>query len=193
MFEKSLLLKIHEAQWPLLGRRTESVEELEEKKQQTGGFVIRRAEDKDIPELMRILVEVNMVHHKIRPDLFKGPATKYSEQELKTLIRKEEDPIFVCPLGDGKLAGYIFCQTIMTEESDLRTGIRTLYIDDLCVDEACRGHHVAERLYHHAIDYAKATGCYNVTLHVWGGNEGAEEFYRKMGLKPQYTCLETIL
>ncbi len=154
---------------------------------------IRRAEDQDIPELMRILVEVNMVHHKIRPDLFKGPATKYSEEELKNLIRREKDPIFVYPAGDGKLAGYIFCQATEVEESNLRTGIRTLYIDDLCVDETCRGHHVAEKLYRHTLDYAKKQGFYNVTLHVWAGNEGAGKFYDKMGMKPQYTCLETIL
>ena len=154
---------------------------------------IRRAEDRDIPELMRILVEVNMVHHKIRPDLFKGPATKYTEQELHALICREEAPIFVYTAEDGKLAGYIFCQATEVEESNLRTGIRTLYIDDLCVDEACRGHHVAEKLYHHTLDYAKKHGFYNVTLHVWGGNEGAEKFYYKMGMKPQYTCLETIL
>jgi len=154
---------------------------------------IRRAEDRDIPELMRILVEVNMVHHKIRPDLFKGPATKYTEEELKALIRKKNDPVFVYPAGDGKLAGYIFCQTTAVEESHLRTGIRTLYIDDLCVDEECRGKHVAEKLYHQALDFARKEGCYNVTLHVWGGNDGAQKFYEKMGLKPQYTCLETVL
>lgn len=154
---------------------------------------IRRAEDRDIPEILRLLVEVNMVHHSIRPDLFKGPATKYTEEELKALIRKKEDPIFVLPVSEGRIAGYIFCQATAVEESKLRTGIRTLYIDDLCVDESCRHMHVGEKLYQHAVDYAKMQGFYNVTLHVWGGNEGARRFYEKMGLKPQYTCLEAIL
>lgn len=163
------------------------------REQTSGEEVIRRAEDRDIPEILRLLVEVNMVHHKIRPDLFKGPATKYTEEELKALIRKTEDPIFVFPLQDGKIAGYIFCQSEETEESDLRTAVRTLYIDDLCVDEAVRGKHVGERLYRHAAAYAKAEGFYNVTLHVWGGNESAANFYDKMGLRPQFTCLETIL
>ena len=37
---------------------------------------IRYAEERDIDDILRLLVQVNMVHHTIRPDLFKGPATK---------------------------------------------------------------------------------------------------------------------
>ena len=42
---------------------------------------IRRAEKKDISKVLELLVQVNMVHHNGRPDLFKGPATKYTQQE----------------------------------------------------------------------------------------------------------------
>ena len=154
---------------------------------------IRRAQEEDIPELHRLLLQVNMVHHQIRPDLFRGPATKYTDEELKALIRKTEDPIFVFPGSDGQLSGYIFCKSEEVKETSLRTGIRTLYIDDLCVDEACRGKHVGQQLYHHALSYAKENHYYNVTLHVWGGNEGAEKFYTRMGLRPQYTCLEAVI
>lgn len=156
-------------------------------------FVIRRAEKKDIPEMLRLLVEVNMVHHTIRPDLFKGPATKYTEADLEKRILQIDDPIFICEDADGTFYGYIFCETQQTPDTFLRCGMKTLYIDDLCVDEISRGHHVGEKLYHAAMDYARETGCYNVTLHVWEGNDGAEKFYRAMGMKPQYTCMETIL
>lgn len=156
-------------------------------------FILRRAEEKDISEIRRLLVEVNMVHHNIRSDLFKGPATKYSEEELKGMVHDDENPIFVCVDSDGKFYGYIMCQLEVTEENALRTGIKTLYIDDLCVDEISRGHHVGEKLYHYTVDYAKKIGCYNVTLHVWGGNDNAQKFYEAMGMKPQFTCMETIL
>lgn len=153
---------------------------------------IRRAQTQDIPDILRLLVQVNMVHHKARPDLFKGPATKYSAAELEEILRNDEKPVFVYTEGD-KFLGYIFCQTEICEESPLRTGIRTLYIDDLCVDETARGKHVGESLYRYALDYAKKMGFYNVTLHVWRGNDGAKAFYEKMGLKTQYICMEQIL
>lgn len=154
---------------------------------------VRNAEEKDIPEILRLLVQVNMVHHNIRPDLFKGPATKYSAEEMKTMVRDIENPIFVCTDEEGKFFGYIMCRMERTEESELRTGIKTLYIDDLCVDEKARGHHAGESLYKYAVAYAKKMNCYNVTLHVWGGNDNARKFYEHMGMKDQYTCLETIL
>ena len=39
---------------------------------------VRHAETGDIPAILELLVQVDMVHHNGRPDLFKGPATKYS-------------------------------------------------------------------------------------------------------------------
>ena len=47
---------------------------------------ILQAEEKHIPEMLRLLVQVNMVHHNGRPDLFKGPTTKYDADELKVLL-----------------------------------------------------------------------------------------------------------
>jgi ribosomal protein S18 acetylase RimI-like enzyme len=155
--------------------------------------VIRKAEEKDIPEILRLLVQVNMVHHNIRPDLFKGPATKYTPDQLKQIMNDPDTPIFVCTSDKGTFYGYIFCELERMEESNLHTGIKTLYIDDLCVDECARGHHVGSKLYHYTLDYAKKIGCYNVTLHVWGGNDKAEKFYKDMGMKTQFTCMETIL
>ncbi len=154
---------------------------------------IRRAETADIDDILRLLTQVNMVHHTIRPDLFKGPATKYSREELEAKLQATEDPIFVYPGDNGHIQGYLFCESQEIKESPLRTGIRTLYIDDLCVDETARGKHIGKQLYDHALDYARAQGFYNVTLHVWGGNDPALKFYRKMGMQNQYQCLEQIL
>ena len=154
---------------------------------------IRRAEKRDIDDLLRLLTEVNMVHHNIRPDLFKGPATKYSREELEQKLQIKEDPIFVFTDNKDQVLGYIFCVTEEVQESPLRTGIRTLYIDDLCVYETARGQHVGRQLYEHALDYARTNGFYNVTLHIWGGNDSAQKFYEKMGMQNQYTCLEQIL
>ncbi len=158
---------------------------------------IRKAEERDIADMIRLLGQVNMVHHLARPDLFKGPATKYNAEELKQMLDDEDNPIFVYDeendAGGSSMLGYIFCRTEICEESPLRTGLRTLYVDDLCVDERARGKHVGKALYEYTVDYARRNDYYNLTLHVWGGNDGAQAFYEKMGMKTQYTCLEQIL
>ena len=39
-------------------------------------LTVRKATEKDILKLLDLLVQVDMVHHNGRPDIFKGPATK---------------------------------------------------------------------------------------------------------------------
>ena len=75
-------------------------------------------------------------------------------------------------------------------ECTILTDIKTLYIDDLCVDKEYRGHHIGEELYKYVLDYAKKNNCYNVTLNVWYDNKPALAFYEKMGLSPLKICLE---
>ena len=154
--------------------------------------VCRMAEERDIPGIMDLLVQVNMVHHKIRPDLFHGPATKYTEEELAQIISCPQTPVFVAE-DLGKVLGHCFCVLQAHPGHNILTDITTLYIDDLCVDENVRGNHIGKQLYDYAIRFAKEKGCYNVTLNVWAGNDSALEFYKRQGLKPQKYGLETIL
>ena len=154
---------------------------------------IRRAEVRDIPRLLALLEQVDMVHHRVRPDLFKGPATKYDREELEALLRDEGRPVFVLEDSAGVVRGYAFCIHQQHVNDHVLTDIRTLYIDDLCVDESCRGQHIGRRLYDHVLAYARACGCYNVTLNVWAGNDSALRFYEHCGLKPQKIGMETIL
>ena len=64
---------------------------------------VRRAEKRDIPAILNLLVQVDMVHHNGRPDLFKGPATKYSAEELEAILADAETPVFVCTDSEGRV------------------------------------------------------------------------------------------
>ena len=153
--------------------------------------MIRKANKKDIKRIIELLHQVNMVHHVIRPDLFKPYTTKYNEQELETMLKDDSKPIFV--FDDGKVLGYAFCQVSEVRNHQLLEDIKTLYIDDICVDENARGKHVGKALYEYVRDYAKSIGCNNITLNVWEGNEPALHFYRNMGMQVQKTTMEIIL
>ena len=160
---------------------------------QKTGTQIRRAEGRDIPAIMKLLVQVDMVHHNGRPDLFKGPATKYTEKELAEIIKNDKTPVFVCVNQDNEVLGHAFCILKQYENDPVLTDVRTLYLDDLCVDETMRGQHVGQALYRYVVQYAKEIGCYNLTLNVWYPNESAMKFYEKCGLVPQKIGMEQIL
>ena len=89
--------------------------------------------------------------------------------------------------------GYAFCIYEEVPEGGSMRPMKSLYIDDLCVDEACRGQHIGTALYRHVLDFARASGCYNVTLNVWSLNESAMKFYQAQGLKPQKVGMEVLL
>ena len=153
--------------------------------------MIRRANKNDIGSIIELLHQVDMVHHVIRPDLFKPNTTKYNEQELEDLLGDDSKPIFV--FEEGAVLGHAFCMITEVRDDKLLQDIKTLYIDDICVDEKARGKHVGKALYEFIRDYAKSIGCNNITLNVWEGNDAAQNFYRSMGMQVQKTGMETIL
>ena len=156
-------------------------------------MTIRKATPGDIPSLLRLLSQVLDVHHKGRPDLFKGGAVKYTAEELRTLLADPMRPVFVSENEDGYITGYCFGVFQQHLDNNILTDIKTLYIDDLCIDETCRGQHIGTALYNYMKDFAKAEGCYNVTLNVWALNEGAIDFYKALGMKTQKIGMEEIL
>lgn len=155
-------------------------------------MIIRRAENKDLDSINKLLCQVLMVHHNGRPDIFKPDAKKYNDNELLEIIADDNKPIFVAD-ENGEVLGYAFCVFQQHIGNNILTDIKTLYIDDLCVDEECRGKHIGRKLYEYVLDFAKTEGCYNVTLNVWALNESALKFYEKMGLVPQKIGMEKVL
>ena len=156
-------------------------------------MTIRRANETDLEGLNRLLRQVLEVHHEGRPDLFKGGAKKYTDEELVAILHDEGTPVFTAVDEDENMLGYAFCIFRQHEDHNILTDVKTLYIDDLCVDETARGTGVGRALYEHVRAFAKASGCYNITLNVWAFNENAKRFYERLGLLPQSIHMETIL
>lgn len=154
---------------------------------------IRRAKDSDMSGINKLLQQVLMVHHNGRPDLFKANVKKYTDEELSEILADDSKPIFVALDEKEEVLGYAFCVFLQHINNNILTDIKTLYIDDLCVDEDKRGQHIGKQLYEYVLQFAKEQGCYNVTLNVWSLNENAMKFYESCGLVPQKVGMEKIL
>lgn len=154
--------------------------------------MIRLASEKDIPKMGDLLRQVCLVHHNGRPDIFEA-GRKYTDEELRDLLTDPARPILVATDGEDTVQGYCFCVYQQPAEGGALKPNKTLYIDDLCVDEALRGKHIGRALYDAAVALARENGCYNVTLNVWSCNPTALRFYERMGMVPQKICMEQIL
>ena len=154
---------------------------------------IRKAEEKDILKIMELLGQVLQIHADIRPDVFIPGTTKYSEEELKAILKDEEKPIYVAVNEEDVCIGYAFCQIQEQPFSNNMVPFKSLFIDDLCVDKDARGQHIGENLFEYVKSEARKLNCYEVTLNVWAGNTSAEKFYEKMGMRTKERQMEYIL
>lgn len=152
-------------------------------------MTIRFATCSDIPGILQLLYQVGDVHHQIRPDIFRAGALKYDAPALQNLLQDSNRPIFVA-VEDNTLLGYCFCVIKDYRGSGVQTDRVEVYIDDLCVDQGCRGRGVATALYRHVTNWAKDLGCAFISLNVWCGNDSAMAFYEKMGLTPRHIMME---
>lgn len=71
---------------------------------------IRRAQVKDIPAIMKLLNQVLEIHASIRPDIFIPGTTKYTVEELTTIINDDQKAVFVAVDEDDQMLGYAFTQ-----------------------------------------------------------------------------------
>ena len=155
-------------------------------------MVIRCACEADIPGILSLLGQVGEVHHRIRPDIFPANTLKYDADALKNLLQEKTRPIFIAEM-DGQVAGYCFCIHKIFPESPSSVARTELYIDDLCVDESCRGQKIAYQLFEHVKVFAREQGCVFISLNVWNGNDGAMKFYEKLGMKPRSITMDMAL
>lgn len=76
---------------------------------------------------------------------------------------------------DGRAVGYVW----FTQED--RPPGRVVFIYDIAVDPEFRRKGHAQAALAAVEDYARATGCIGVMLHVFGSNTGARQLYLKAG------------
>lgn len=153
----------------------------------------RQAIPKDMPKIMNLLRQVNDVHAEGRPDLFRHGHTKYSEDQLIGIMANPLSPIFVATDEEDHAIAYCFSLIQDHSGSNNLQPVKTLYIDDLCVDEMCRGRNVGRKLYDYVKSYAKENGFYNITLNVWTCNSSAIRFYESLGMSPMKIAMEDII
>ncbi len=155
--------------------------------------MIRLAESKDIEFIMSLLQQVNNVHAKGRPDIFIPNNTKYRPEDIENILSDSSTPVFVYTENEDIPLAYCFCIIQDHTESCHLQPVKTLYIDDLCVDEKKRCRHIGKQLFEHVREWAHNNGFYNITLNVWNCNPGAYGFYQNLGMSTQKITLETIL
>ena len=147
-------------------------------------FDIRRAIPDDADRLLELLCQVEAVHQKGRPDMFRVNGTKYTVPELLEIIADDSTPVFVA-VREGRVVGYIFGAVNDVRDSTMLFDMKTLHLEDVCIDEDCRGMGVGSLLMEYVTEWARANGFDRMDLDVWEFNDGARRFYERYGFSTQ--------
>ncbi len=156
-------------------------------------LIIRAAKNEDINDIIKLLRQVADIHYEGRMDLFKDNSSKYNEKQLREILDDVDRPVFVAVDDNENVIGYVFCVFRQFFDDNILTNVKTLYIDDLCVEQDSRGRNIGKKIFDFVLNFAKLNDCYNITLNVWSCNEAAKKFYEKCGMLPQKICMEMIL
>ena len=152
---------------------------------------IRPAKKQDIPKILDLLSQILELHAKIRPDIFIHGTTKYTAEQLESILENGTQNIKVAVDENNNVIGHLI-YSVKSQPAHNKQ-FDTLFIEDLCVDEKARRNHVGESLFEFAKVEAKRLHCHAIALAVWEGNEDAKAFYNKMKMKPKLIQMELII
>ena len=150
---------------------------------------IRYACKDDIPGILELLAQICKLHHDARPDLFRL-GRKFNYAQVEEMLQDPNKPTLVA-VENGNVQGYAICMYKELKDHPTLVDRKVMYLDDLCVDDKCRGKGIGTALYDYVLKLARETDCVNVELNVWAFNTSAVRFYEKCGMRPQRVIMES--
>ena len=139
--------------------------------------MIELAAIKDRNEVNRLARQVHALHVQWRPDLYQMPEELFPEELFSELVKKRE--LYVAKLG-GTVAGFVWLRMRVSDGIG-RVPRKIMVIDQICVDEAFRGHGIGTQMMEEVRVLARAFGCTDLQLGVYPQNDAAVSFYQKCG------------
>ena len=131
----------------------------------------------DRPAVNAMAKQVHAMHVAWRPDIYEMVEELYSEERFRQAV--EEKQLYVAKLS-GTVVGY----TLLLVRDVAHPGTvkrRVMRIDEICVEESCRGQGIGREMMTDIRALARAFGCRDLQLGVYPQNDAAVAFYQKCG------------
>jgi len=124
-----------------------------------------------------LALQIHEMHVAWRPDIFEMVPELYPEARFLDAVKQRQ--LYVARIG-GVVAGYVL---LKIRDYDWPGVVRRkiMVIDELCVDELCRGQGIGTEMMAEIRVLAKAFLCTDLQLGVYPQNDEAVGFYQKCG------------
>ena len=143
---------------------------------------IRQAVSTDSLLLSSLCMDVQGLHAKYHPDLFKMPQS--DDFAVSFFDEMLSDPSVMIYIAEGDQAlGYIFCKLFERPESPFTYTNRFLQIEHISVRPDAQRHGVGAALMDQAEKLARELGVTKIQLDSWDFNIEAHAFFEKFGFE----------
>lgn len=147
---------------------------------------IRICRKEDFDEVNRLLYQSSVIHTAGVPDFFVPLEESFSEKLYADILGAADQILFCAEREDGTLSGV--CHLSLREHSGW-VEMKNVHVENIVVDEVCRGQGIGHALMAEAERHAKEWGAVQLNLMCWAFNDGARRLYESLGMKEQRSIL----
>lgn len=144
-----------------------------------GAVCVRRATPADAADIARLALEIQDVHVRGCPDLFK-PGGGEPRADIAGRVTAPGQFYWIATLADDPV-GYAYARLVLEPESLWRYASRWLLLDQMGVDARHRSRGIGEALWDAVRETAGTEAVDRVILNVWSFNHDARRFYERLG------------
>ncbi len=151
-------------------------------------MTIRQATVDDFEIISKLSTQLTNIHIEKRNDIFKA-APKITKKDFEKALKKNLFYISVIE-NDGDFIGFCKWRVCRCIKNDTLSDRTFSVIDELFICDSYRHNGYGKLLFNKVTEFAKEKGATAVELYVWEFNDGAQKFYKSLGMIPQRTLLE---
>ena len=147
---------------------------------------IRLCKENDRTEVNRLLYQSTAIHSAGVPDFFIPLEESINENVYADILAAEDQVLFCAESDDGTLCGV--CHLSFHNRSGW-VEMKNVHVENIVVDETCRGQGIGHALMAEAERIAKEWGAVQLNLMCWHFNNGARRLYESLGMTEQRSIL----
>lgn len=151
---------------------------------------IRESKIEDLKQIAIIQKQIQDLHLKERPEIFKEKNMNMIEQELIQIMKSKEETIIVAVNEKSIIYGILIYKIKEIKNHINLQDSKILWVDDIGVNEKYRKNGIGKKLMQEAENIARLQKCNRLELNCWSFNKDALEFYKSLKLTTQRNIME---
>ena len=146
-------------------------------------MTIRTCTMKDLEAVNKLLHQTSLLHSEGVPEFFANHEMLLTEEAFAKHLAEDNTVLLCAEDENGTVCGV--CHMSLNTRSGF-VDLKNAHIENIVVDENCRGQGIGHALMAEAEKRAKEWGAVHLNLLCWDFNDGAYRLYESLGMRPKY-------